>query len=47
MLQALAIKLLFKTTGKIVEKIEDKKLASDHEKRIKKLEKQIKNIKDR
>ena len=38
MVQALAIKLLFKTISRIVEKIDDKKLASNHEKRIKKLE---------
>ena len=39
MVQALAIKLLFKTISRIVEKIEDKKLASNHEKRLTKLEK--------
>ena len=45
MVQALAIKLLFKTISRIVEKIDDKKIASYHEKRINKLEEQIKKIK--
>ena len=44
MIQALAIKLLFKTISRIVEKIDDKKIASNHEKRIKKLEEQITKI---
>jgi hypothetical protein len=38
MLQGLAIKILFKTISKVVEKIDDNKVASNHNKRLKALE---------
>ena len=39
MVQALVVKLLFKQIMKAIEKTSDKKIASGHERRIKKLEK--------
>ena len=39
MIQGLAIKILFKTISKIVEKIDDNKIARNHDKRLKVLEK--------
>jgi len=39
MLQGLAVKILFKTISKIVEKIDDNKIARNHDKRLKALEK--------
>ena len=39
MLQAMLVKVVIKQVMKAVEKMSDKQLASDHEKRIKKLEK--------
>ena len=39
MVQALVVKLLFKQIMKAIEKTSDKRIASNHEKRIKKLEK--------
>ena len=39
MIQALAFKMLFKTISKIVEKIDDNKIAKNHNKRLKALEK--------
>ena len=40
MIQAIAIKLLFKTISKIVERMDDNKMAKVHDKRLKKLEKE-------
>ena len=39
MIQALVVKLLFKQIMKAIEKTSDKRIASSHDKRIKKLEK--------
>ena len=39
MLQGIAVKILFKTISKIVEKIDDNKIARNHNKRLKALEK--------
>ena len=39
MLQGLAVKILFQTISKIVEKIDDNKIARNHNKRLKALEK--------
>ena len=38
MIQGLAIKILFKTISKIVEKIDDNKMAKAHDKRLRALE---------
>ena len=42
MIQAMVVKLLFKQIMKGIEKASDKRIASDHEKRIKVLEKKLK-----
>tara|TARA_Y100000401_G_scaffold47601_1_gene36750 strand:+ start:4134 stop:4310 length:177 start_codon:yes stop_codon:yes gene_type:complete len=39
MVQALLVKLVFKKIMEAIEKADDKRIASNHEKRIKKLEK--------
>ena len=44
MIQGLAIKLLFKTISKIVEKIDDDKMAKAHDKRLRILEKDREDV---
>lgn len=46
MVQALLVKLVFKKIMEAIEKADDKRIASNHEKRIKKLEKMAHPKKD-